>query len=116
MHSHSNQPYRGTMQDGEIESCILRDLAESGPYSIDQLRERLAGCTWQQVFDAVCRLSRSGRLYLRQSLSFGYSVSLNFKARTTSRESAHWAREGKGNSFAVRGPRFKGTRKAKTRR
>jgi hypothetical protein len=97
-------PREENMQDSDIESTILSDLADSGPYSIDQLRERLPGCTWEQVFSAVCRLSLSGRLNLRQSLSFGYSVSLG-KAGTASRNADQWASDRRENRARFDGRR-----------
>lgn len=53
------------------EGAIVLDMLEStGPSSLDDLVTDLAAMSWAKVFVAIDRMSREGRLLLRQ---VGYS-------------------------------------------
>jgi hypothetical protein len=61
---------------GEIEKDILQDLERQGPCSIEEMVAHLPGYTWNQVFNAVDRLSRNAKVMLQHPSRFGYQVSL----------------------------------------
>jgi uncharacterized protein (DUF433 family) len=61
---------------GEIEKDILQDLERQGPCSIEEMVAHLPGYTWNQVFNAVDRLSRNAKVTLQHPSRFGYQVSL----------------------------------------
>jgi hypothetical protein len=61
---------------GEVEKAILGDLARRGPCSIEEMVTHLPGYTWNQVFSAVDRLSRDGKVTLQHPSRFGYHISL----------------------------------------
>lgn len=61
---------------GEVEKDILQDLERRGPCSIEEMVSHLAGYTWNQVFNAVDRLSRNAKITLQHPSRFGYQVSL----------------------------------------
>lgn len=59
----------------DIETAILRELVRTGPCAFDDLAKSLREYSWNQVFAAVDRLSRQGRLALRHPGRFGFVVS-----------------------------------------
>jgi hypothetical protein len=61
---------------GDVEKDILRDLARRGPCSIEEMVTHLPGYTWNQVFSAVDRLSRTAKVTLQHPSRFGYHISL----------------------------------------
>ena len=60
----------------DLENAILRELIRLGPCAFDDLARSLREYSWNQVFAAVDRLSRQGRLALRRPGRFGFVVSL----------------------------------------
>jgi hypothetical protein len=50
-----------------IEEAIVGKLRESGPCCLDDVVRSLPNFSWGEVFSAVDRMSRDGRLLLRQS-------------------------------------------------
>ena len=70
---------------GEVERDILRDLALRGPCSIEEVVAHLSGYTWNQIFCAVDRLSRTAQVSLRHPSSSVYHISLtSARQQTTS--------------------------------
>jgi hypothetical protein len=67
---------RFVMQREDVESAILEMLERRGPYSLDELYQALSDYSWNQVFAAVDRLSRNGRLMLCRPGRFDYQVSI----------------------------------------
>ena len=61
---------------GEVEQDILRDLERRGPCSIEEMVTHLSGYTWNQIFNAVDRLSRSEKVLLRRPSRSVYHISL----------------------------------------
>jgi len=59
-----------------IEEAILDKLRESGSCCFDEVFTYLPDLTWGEVFAAVDRMSRDGRLSLRQLGYSTYEVSL----------------------------------------
>jgi hypothetical protein len=59
-----------------IEAAILDRLWESAPCSFDDLVAFFPDLTWGEVFSAVDRMSRDGRLSLRQVDYSNYEISL----------------------------------------
>ncbi len=58
-----------------IDSAILHYLKLHGSCSMDELVQRLPVYTWNQVFAAIDRLSRVGKLVLHSRGRFEYVVS-----------------------------------------
>lgn len=54
-----------------IEDAIVETLLRSGPCCLDDVVTSLRSFSWGEVFGAVDRMSRDGRLSLRQ---LGYST------------------------------------------
>ena len=54
-----------------IEEAIAEKLREGGPCCLDDVVTYLPNFSWGEVFSAVDRMSRDGRLSLRQ---LGYST------------------------------------------
>ncbi|MGA6826169.1 hypothetical protein ACO9S2_01025 [Nitrospira sp. NS4] len=59
-----------------IESAIHEQLARVGTCSLDELVDLLPGYSWNQVFDAVDRLTREGTLSFQHPGPFLYLLSL----------------------------------------
>lgn len=59
-----------------VESAIRIELTSRGPCTLDALLHRLHQFSWSEVFAAIDRLSREGRLVLRHPTRFGYEVSM----------------------------------------
>lgn len=60
----------------DIDQAIIQELKAFGVCQVDDVVERLTGFTWNQVFAAIDRLSRSGRLALQRPGRFGYEISI----------------------------------------
>ena len=59
-----------------VEAAILDELQESGPCCLDDVVTYIPTLTWGEVFIAVDRMSRDGRLSLRQLGYSTYQISL----------------------------------------
>lgn len=59
-----------------IEMAILDRLRESGPCCFDDVVTSFSDLTWGEIFAAVDRMSRDGRLSLRQLGYSTYQISL----------------------------------------
>jgi hypothetical protein len=59
-----------------IEAAILDRLRENGSCCFDEVVTTLPNFTWGEVFAAVDRMSRDGRLSLRQHGYSTYQISL----------------------------------------
>ena len=59
-----------------IEEAILDKLRERGPCCLDDVVTDIPNSTWGEVFIAVDRMSRDGRLSLRQLGYSTYQISL----------------------------------------
>lgn len=64
------------IQEQEIEAAVLLALKQEGPSAMDELVRDLQDYSWNQIFSAVDRLSRQGRLTLHRASRFGYLVAL----------------------------------------
>jgi hypothetical protein len=60
----------------EVETAVLRHLDEQGSCTIEELFRALSRFTLNQVFFAIDRLSRGGRVSLRHPTRFAYLVSV----------------------------------------
>jgi hypothetical protein len=58
-----------------VEAAILQHLEEHGPSTMEALFRSLSRFTLNQVFFAIDRLSREGKVSLRQPTRFAYLVS-----------------------------------------
>ena len=63
-----------------IEMAIVEKLRESGPCCLDDVVMYLPNCSWGEVFGAVDRMSRDGRVSLRQVGYSTYQISLHSQA------------------------------------
>lgn len=59
----------------EVETAILRHLDEQKSCTIEELFRSLSHFTFNRVFFAIDRLSREGKVSLRQPTRFAYLVS-----------------------------------------
>ena len=59
-----------------IEEAIVEKLRESGPCFLDEIVTSLPNSSWGNIFAAVDRMSRDGRLLLHQHSYSAYQVSL----------------------------------------
>lgn len=59
----------------EVETAILRYLDEQKSCSIEELFRALSHFTFNQIFSAIDRLSRDGRVSLRHPTPFTYLIS-----------------------------------------
>ena len=64
------------MRAQDIDQAIVHDLMAHGTCQVEDMVERLAGFTWNQVFSAIDRLSRNGTLALQRPARFGYEISI----------------------------------------
>jgi len=64
------------MHAHDVDQAILHDLTAHGTCQVEDLVERLAGFTWNQVFSAIDRLSRDGTLALQRPARFCYEISI----------------------------------------
>lgn len=60
-----------------IEDAIVETLQRSGPCCLDDVVMSLPGFSWGVVFGAVDRMSRDGRVSLRQVGYSTYQISLH---------------------------------------
>jgi hypothetical protein len=67
----------------DIDQAILHDLTAHGTCEVEDMVERLAGFTWNQVFSAIDRLSRDGTVALQRPARFGYEISITSGLRRT---------------------------------
>ena len=58
----------------EVETAILRHLDEQNACTIEELFLALSRFTFNQIFSAIDRLSRDGRVILRHPTPFTYLV------------------------------------------
>ena len=58
-----------------IEAAIVETLQRSGPCSLDDVVMSLPNSSWGEVFAAVDRMSRDGRVVLHQCIS-AYQITL----------------------------------------
>mgnify|MGYP001563544857 CR=1 FL=1 len=65
------------MRTQGIDQAIIRDLTAHGACQVEDMVERLAGFTWNQVFSAIDRLSRAGILALQRPVRFSYEISIS---------------------------------------
>ncbi len=59
-----------------VEEALVTELEARGPSRLDDLVVRLPEYSWNEIFIAVDRLSRDGRVAIRRMASSGYEVSL----------------------------------------
>jgi len=59
---------------GSPESVIMKRLAQSPPLTLDDLVEQLPQLTWNQIFQAVDGLTRTGAIHARRT-RFQYELS-----------------------------------------
>lgn len=71
------------MHAQDIDQAIVHDLTAHGTCQVDDMVERLAGFTWNQVFSAIDRLSRDGTLALQRPARFGYEISITSGRKRT---------------------------------
>lgn len=64
------------MRAHDVDQAIIHDLTAHGACQVEDMVERLAGFTWNQVFSAIDRLSREGTLALQRPARFGYEISI----------------------------------------
>ena len=59
-----------------VEDALVTELEDRGPCRLDDLVEQLPSYSWNEIFIAVDRMSREGRVTLRRTASSGYEVFL----------------------------------------
>ncbi|MGA6829324.1 hypothetical protein ACO9S2_17170 [Nitrospira sp. NS4] len=64
------------MRAQDIDQAIIHDLTAHGTCQVEDILRRLTGFTWNQVFSAIDRMSRDGRLALQRSARFGYDIAV----------------------------------------
>lgn len=64
------------MRRSTVEQAIIRELTVRGSCRVEDVVERLNGCTWNQVFSAIDRMTRDGTLALQRPARFEYHVSI----------------------------------------
>ena len=60
-----------------IEAAIAKTLQRSGPCCLDDVVTSLPNSSWGEVFAAVDRMSRDGRVLLRQCGFSTYQIALH---------------------------------------
>jgi len=60
-----------------IETAIVETLQRSGPCCLDDVVTSLPNSSWGEVFAAVDRMSRDGRVLLRQRGFSTYQIALH---------------------------------------
>jgi hypothetical protein len=58
------------------EKAVIEMMRKSGPCCLDDLVAKLPSLSWGEVFVAVDRMSRDGRLLLRQRGYSSYQITL----------------------------------------
>lgn len=64
------------MRAQDIDQAIIHDLTAHGTCQVEDILRRLTGFTWNQVFSAIDRMSRDGRLALQRPARCEYKVSI----------------------------------------
>lgn len=59
----------------QAETVVLQHLTEKGGVTLEELMRSLSQFTFDELFSAIDRLSREGRLLLARPTRFGYTVS-----------------------------------------
>ena len=59
-----------------IEAAIVETLQRGGPCYLDDVVTSIPNSSWREIFAAVDRMSRDGRLVLHQQSYSAYQVSL----------------------------------------
>lgn len=59
-----------------VENAIVEKLQKGGPCCLDDVVMSLPNSSWGEIFSAVDRMSRDGRVSLRQSGYSAYQVRL----------------------------------------
>ena len=59
-----------------VEKAVVETLQRSGPCCLDDIVTSLPNFSWGEVFHAVDRMSREGRVSLRQLGSSSYQIAL----------------------------------------
>jgi hypothetical protein len=59
---------------GQAERIVMDFLHTHGPTTLEKLVRALVGLSWAQVFSAVDRLSRAGKVYLGQTPQRDYTI------------------------------------------
>jgi len=72
-----------------IEEAIIEELQRSGPCCLDDVVTCLPNLSWGEVFLAVDRMSRDGRLLLRQLGGLTYQIVLRSPFAYSSSPSSH---------------------------
>jgi hypothetical protein len=78
-----------------VESAIRTELTSRGPCTLEALLQRLSQFSWNEVFAAIDRLSREGRLVLRHPTRFNYEVSIGTTQPAS--ELVHAGRDAEGD-------------------
>jgi hypothetical protein len=60
----------------QAERIVIDFLQTHGPTTMERLVYALVGLSWAQVFSAVDRLSRTNKVYLRQTQERDYVIAL----------------------------------------
>lgn len=63
-----------------VETTIFHELEQLGPCGFDELVRSLPGLSWDQIFETVDFLSRSGNVMLQKRNRFDYLISLRPQA------------------------------------
>lgn len=77
-----------------VESAVRSRLMQHTPCSLDALLARLPQFSWNEVFAAVDRLSRTGEVVLRHPARFSYEVSLGIMRIGAADWGSHVERKG----------------------
>jgi hypothetical protein len=90
----------------QVETAVLRYLDERGSCTIEELFRALSRFTLNQVFFAIDRLSRDGRVSLRHPARFAYLVSVTGSGthNQTSRAVENASREGPSFADVIAAP------------
>ena len=83
-----------------IEEDIIENLRRSGPCSLDEVVTYLPLFSWGEVFCAVDRMSKDGRLIVRQSSYSAYQISLGSQVSSSNSTSSQ-TRQITGNVIPI---------------
>ena len=78
--------------DVSAEEVVIETLQKTGPCSFDDLIRYLPNLSWGEVFVAVDRMSRDGRLLFRPLGSSSYQITLPSQL-TSARSLSHREKE-----------------------
>jgi hypothetical protein len=83
-----------------IEDAIVETLQRSGPCCLDDMVISLPNSSWGEIFSAVDRMSRDGRILLHQVGFSAYQIALHSQfvksSSTSSREGGRHGNESSG--------------------